>query len=223
VRHARAAAIALWCLAALAVPAAAQTERKGRWEAAAGVAWVLGMDLGSSTATLEHPSGGPFELLKTETSIDGGPGAAVSLAWFATGRLAIEAAFSYARPGVSTRVTADAEDAAPVTSTLGLHQYVVEGGARWYFSRAPGRFQPFARAGAGYLRQLDADHAHVETGTLVHAGAGIDRLFRDRANVRIKRIGVRLDARVIGRSGGFDIEDAVRVSGAAGASIFFGF
>jgi len=220
---ARVAAIGLACLAALAAPAAAQTERDGSWEAGAGAVWLLGMDLGSSTATLERPSGDPFVLFRTETSIDGGPGAAVSVAWFATERLAIEAAFSYARPGVSTRVTADVEDAAPVTATLGLHQYVVDGGARWYFSREPGRYQPFARAGAGYLRQLDADHAHVETGTLVHAGAGIDRLFRERADGRIKRIGLRLDARVIGRSGGFDVEDAFRVSGAAGASIFFGF
>ena len=222
-RRARAAAIALGCLAALASPAAAQTERKGSWEVAAGAVWLLGMDLGSSTATLERPGGAPFELFRTETSIDGGPGAALSLAWFAAERLAIEAAFSYARPGVSTRVTADAEDAASVTSTIRLHQYVVEGGARWYFSRAPGRFQPFARAGAGYLRQLDADHAHVETGTLVHAGAGVDRLFRDRPDGRINRIGLRLDARIVGRSGGFDVEEAFRVRGAAGASIFFGF
>ena len=219
----RVAAIALGCLAALAAPAAAQTERQGSWEVAAGAGWLFGMDLGSSAATLERPSGEPFDLFRTETSIDGGPAAAVSLTWFATGRLAIEAAFSYARPGVSTRVTADAEDAAPVTSTIGLHQYLVEGSARWYLSRAPGGFQPFARAGAGYLRQLDADHAHVETGTLVHAGAGVDRLLRNRPDGRIERIGLRLDARVIGRSGGFDVEDAFRVSAAAGASLFFGF
>ena len=220
---ARIAAVTLCCLAALAAPAAAQTGREGSWETAAGAVWLLGMDLGSSTATLERPSGEPFELFRTETAIDGGPGATVSLAWFATQRFAVEGAFTYARPGVSTRVTADAEDAAPATSTIGLHQYVVEAGARWYFSKTAGRFQPFARAGAGYLRQLDADHAHVETGTLVHAGAGVDRLFRERADGRIKRIGLRLDARVIGRSGGFDVEDAFRVSGAAGASIFFGF
>lgn len=220
---ARVAAIALGCLAALAAPAAAQTERQGSWEAAAGAVWLFGMDLGSSAATLERPSGDPFELFRTETSIDGGPGAAVSLAWFATERLAIEAAFSYARPGVSTRVTADAEEAAPVTSTIGLHQYLVEGSARWYLSRAAGRFQPFARAGAGYLRQLDADHAHVETGTLVHAGAGVDRLLRHRPDRRIERIGLRLDARVIGRSGGFDVEDTLRVGFSAGAAVFLGF
>jgi hypothetical protein len=221
----RAAARAFAIVIAVAAPAAAQTPTiaDGAWELSAGASWWFGGDLGSSTAMLERPNGEPFELFKTETSMDGGPGVRAALAWAATGRLAIEATFSYARPGISTRVTADAEDAGSTTSSIRLHQYLVEGSARWYPARRAGRFHPYLRAGAGYLRQLDTDHAHVETGTLVHLGAGLDRLLRERADAKVERMGLRLDARVTGRSGGFDVKNAFRIGGTVGAAIFFGF
>ena len=207
----------------LSAPMVSAQARSTSWEAAAGAAWFSGIGLGESVATLERPGGGTFELFRAETSQDHGFGVAATVSFYPAPRLAIEAGFSYARPGVSTRVTADAESAAAVTSTIGLQQYVVEGGARWYFARAFGRFQPFARAGAGWMRQLDEHSALVEDGTVFHAGAGVDRAFVERAAGRVKRIGLRLDARVTGRTGGIDVGDKVRVGAAAGALVFFGF
>lgn len=205
-----------------AAPASAQA-RKGSWEAAAGAVWFSGADLGTAEATLETPGGGEFVLFRTETSLDSGIGAAAAVTFFATDRLAIEAGFSYARPGVSTRVTGDAEGGAEVTSTIGLQQYLIEGSARWYLARSFGKARPFLHAGAGYLRQLDEQSAHVETGRVLHAGAGVDRAFVERGQGRVRRIGLRLDARVVARSGGIDVDDATRLGGAANAVIFFGF
>lgn len=206
----------------LAAPASAQA-RKHSWEAAAGAVWFSGGALGSSAATLETPGGGEFVLFKTETSLDAGFGPAATVTFFATERIAIEAGFSYARPSMSTRVTDDAEGAPPVTSTIGLQQYLIEGSARWYVGRSFGKIRPFLRAGAGYIRQLDEQSAHVETGRAFHAGAGLDRAFVERGAGRVRRIGLRLDARVVGRSGGIDIDDTTRLGGAATVQVFFGF
>lgn len=210
-------------LFALLAAAPASAQDRHSWEIAAGAVWLSGAGLGSSVATLERPGGGEFVLFRTDTSLEGAIGAAASLSWFATERLAMEAGFSYARPGVSTRVTGDAEDAPPVTATIGLQQYAIEGSARWYFNRRLAGARPFVRAGGGYLRQLDAQSAHVEAGRLFHAGVGVDRALVERTGARLDRIGLRLDARITGRSGGIDIDDAVRLGGAATILLFFGF
>jgi opacity protein-like surface antigen len=215
-------AIAITIVLCGAASAEAQARKKS-WEAAAGVAWLGGMDLGTSVATLERPGGGTFELFRAETSQEQGLGAAASVSFYVTPRLAVEAAFSYARPGLSTTVTADTEGAPAVTSTIGLQQYAIEAGARWYFGRSFGGFQPFARAGGGWMRQLDEDSAHLENGASAHAGAGVDRVLVERSGKRGRRIGLRFDARVIGRSGGIDIDSKLRVGAAAGAQIFLAF
>ncbi|MDQ3171281.1 MAG: hypothetical protein M3Q55_14190 [Acidobacteriota bacterium] len=207
----------------LSVSTADAQARGKSWEAAAGVAWFGGIGLGESVATLERPGGGTFELFRTETSQDQGLGVAASVSFYPAPRLAVEAGFSYARPAVSTLVTADAESAAAVTSTVGLQQYLVEGSARWYFGRAFGKFRPFARAGGGWMRQLDEHSAHVENGAAFHAGAGVDRAFVERSAGKVKRIGLRIDARVMGRTGGIDVGDKVRTGVTAGALVFFGF
>ena len=216
------AGLALLLLLAAAAPAGAQARRHS-FEAAAGAVWFSGADLGTAEATLETPGGSEFVLFRTETTLDAGFGAAAALTFFATERLALEAGFSYARPGVSTRVTGDAEDGEPVTATIGLQQYLIEGSARWYLARTSGKVRPFLRAGGGYMRQLDAQSAHVDTGRAFHAGAGIDRAFVERGDGRVRRIGLRLDARLVARSGGLDLDDAPRLGGAANAFLFFGF
>lgn len=207
----------------LAAPAASAQARRHSWEIAPGAIWFSGMDLGSSAATLERPGGGEFELFKTESKLERGFGPALSLSFFPASRLAVEVAFSYSRPGASTRVSADAEDAAPVTSEIGLQQYLIEGNARWYLARARGAWRPFVRAGGGYLRQLDDSSAHVETGSTIQAGLGVDRAFRERPAGRVRRAGLRVDARAIARTGGFDVEDTLRLGFSAGALLFLGF
>lgn len=207
----------------LTAPAASAQARRHSWEIAPGAIWFSGIDLGGSAATLERSGGGEFELFTAESTLESGFGPALSLSFFPASRLAVEVAFSYARPRVSTRVSGDAEDAAPVTSGIGLQQYLIEGNARWYLARARGAWWPFVRAGGGYLRQLDDSSAHVETGTTIQAGIGVDRAFRERPAGRLRRAGLRLDARAIARTGGFDVEDTLRLGFSAGALLFLGF
>lgn len=214
----RGALLAL-AMAAFAAPASAQT----RWEVAPGVIWFSGMDLGSSTAVLERPGGGDFDLFKTDTTLDSGLGASAAVSFYLSRRLALEAGFSYARPSASTRVTSDAEGAEAVTSKIGLQQYLIEGNLRWYLNDSARGWRPFVRGGGGYLRQLDDSSAHVETGHAIQAGLGVDRAFRDRTSGALKRAGLRVDGRVIARSGGFDVSDTLRIGFAAGASLFLGF
>lgn len=216
------AAIGIAVMLAAASPAAAQA-RKGSWEIAPGLTWYSGVNLGSGSATLEQPGGGEFELFTTETRIRPAFGAGSTISFFMRPRLALEAGFSYARPHATTRVDNDAEDAPGVTADVGLQSYAIEGSLRWYTSRPRAGWRPFLRGGGGYLRQLDDSNAQVETGSTAHAGIGGDRLFRDRTAGRLRRIGARVDARLLGRSGGFDVADKLRIGFAAGAVLFFGF
>lgn len=209
-------------IAAFAPPTSAQARGRS-WEMAPGAIWFSGIGLGDSTATLERPGGGAFELFRADTSLDGAIGAGGTVSFYVTPRLAAEAAFSYARPSMSTRVTGDAENAPSITSEIGLQQYLVEGNLRWYLARSRGAWRPFVRAGGGYLRQLDDSSAHVETGATLQAGIGVDRAFRERASGRLRRMGLRLDARALGRQGGFDVDDSLRVGFSAGAWLFLGF
>lgn len=214
--------IALVVLLSSALPVSAQA-RKGSWELAPGVIFSGGMNLGSSQATIERPGGGDFQLFTTETSLERAWGAAATISFFARPRLAIEGAFSYSRPNASTRVEADAEGAEPVTAVIGLQQYLIEGNLRWYLGKPRSGWRPFLRAGGGYLRELDDSSAHVESGKTLQAGIGADRAFRERASGRLRRIGLRLDARAQGRVGGFDVRDKLRVGFSGGALLFFGF
>ena len=218
----RTVAAMLLMLTATAAPAAAQARGRS-WEIAPGAIWFSGIGLGESSATLERPGGGAFELFRADTSLDGAIGAGATVSFFVTPRLAAEAAFSYSRPSMSTRVSSDAEDAPSVTSEIGLQQYLIEGNLRWYLARSRGAWRPFVRAGGGYLRQLDDSSAHVETGATMQAGLGVDRAFRERATGRLRRVGLRLDARALGRQGGFDVDDSLRVGFSAGAWLFLGF
>lgn len=213
------AALLAAALVVFASPASAQS--RSTWELAPGVVWFSGMDLGSSTATLERPGGGDFDLFRAETTMESGLGASAAISFYLTRRVALEAGFSYARPSASTRVTDDAEGADTVTSVIGLQQYLIEGNLRWYLNESAG-WRPFVRGGAGYLRQLDDSSAHVETGHTIQAGLGLDRAFRDRPG-GLKRAGLRLDGRVVARSGGFDVSDSLRIGFSAGAALFLGF
>lgn len=216
---------AAWVTAVLlvwAAPASGQA-RRNSFEVAPAAIWFSGVGLGSDQATLERPGGGEFVLFETDTKMTGAIGGGLVLSFYPSSRLAVEAAFSYSRPSVETRVTDDAEDATDITSEIGLQQYLIEGNLRWYVGRQRGAWQPFLRAGGGYLRQLDDASAHVETGTTVQAGLGADRSFRERSSGRLRRVGLRLDARALGRMNGFSTSDSIRIGFSAGAALFLGF
>jgi hypothetical protein len=77
---------------------------------------------------------------------------------------------------------------------------------------------PFIYGGAGYLRELHEGDALVEDGLEFHAGAGIKVGMGSSG-----RFGVRADAGISVRDGGFDLDEGRRVVPVASGSLFYRF
>jgi hypothetical protein len=88
-----------------------------------------------------------------------------------------------------------------------------------------GHGSPFLLGGAGYVRELDESQALAETGRVYHAGGGFKYLFSEDARGLIKGLGLRADARIYFRQGGFELEDGdpLRRFVTGGASLLVAF
>ena len=74
---------------------------------------------------------------------------------------------------------------------------------------------PFCLGGAGYLRELHEQDALVEDGLEYHAGGGLKWWFGQGR----RRVGVRGEAGISIRDGGFDFADGLRVVPTVGGSL----
>jgi hypothetical protein len=207
-----------------APPAGPPGPHRGSWEVGGGVAYVAGYDFGERAAELTRNTGtttGPFEQFTTESRVTTVPALQGRVGYYLTNDLAVEGGFRYAQPVFRVRLSADAEDAPDETADETLSQYVVDVSVVWHFSRAGfggGRGVPFITAGAGYLRELHEGDELVETGTTFQVGGGIKYWFGAG-----RRVGLRGDAVLSFRDGGFDFEEGLRIGPTAGASILFVF
>lgn len=195
--------------------------RRGSWEAGGGVVWTAGYDQEALDALLtgnDGNSSSPLTLFTAETRVRPVVGAQGRVGFYLSSSLAFEAGVQYSRPIFEARLADDSEDATDITAEETLSRYVIDGSLVYHLrglSFAGGRGLPFVSAGAGYLRELHEGEELVETGTTYHAGAGIK--FWVTAGKR--RLGVRGDAGVTVRDGGFDFEDKRRLLPTAGASM----
>jgi hypothetical protein len=88
-----------------------------------------------------------------------------------------------------------------------LTQYVIDGSAVWHFGASHGgRVVPFIAGGAGYVRDLHEGAELIETGTEYHALAGVKWWFSNHP----RRLGIRGEAGVSIRDGGFDFREGTR-------------
>lgn len=226
-RVARVAAWAVVCGGLAAAPALAQSPGP-RVEASIAGMWSGGAALGARPAdeTRNQAGGGAFTLFTTTSRVTPARGVEARVAVRLGRRVALEAGGSWARASVSTRVSGDAEQAPDVTAAAGFTEYVVDGAIVLRLPRlafAGGRAEPFAEAGAGYLRQLYAGRALVETGAVLHAGGGVRVWLRTRPAGWIERVGVRVDGRLVARRGGIDLgAGGTRLSGAVSAGLVIG-
>jgi hypothetical protein len=195
-----------------------------RFEVGGGAIWLSGTSLGAATATLTPNQGtGRFTLFDSSERLEGVVGAAAHIAFNITHVWAVEGSFAWSKPTVQTTISGDAENAPAMTFTgETLSQYFLEGGivghlTRWTFR---GAAVPFLEAGGGYLRQLHEGSALVETGQVFHAGGGLKYVFSSASNRRLKRAGLRGDAKVYVRSGGFEIDSKRRPAVALGGGVF---
>lgn len=199
------------------------TPRAGSWEIGGGVTYVGGYDLGDAAAQLtRNTTTGPagFDLFTTASRVEPTWAVAGRVAYYLSWRFAIEGTVRYGQPVYRVDLSGDAEDAPDITAEEKLNQYIFAASALWHFGRAPSprtRVVPFVFGGAGYLRELHEGQELVETGIEYHAGAGVKYWF----GATDRRFGLRGDAGVSFRDGGFDPEEKLRPVLMAGASLVY--
>jgi hypothetical protein len=205
-------------------PGAAALPPPGALEISGGGVFVGGYGLGERTAELtpNSTSTGGFDLFETDSRVRDVFGLQARIGFVVTSALVVEGGFRFTRPVYEVRVTADAESAADTTSEETLSQYVFDGSVVWHFTGAAlggGRGVPFVFGGAGYLRELHEEDALVEDGLEYHAGGGLKWWFGQGR----RRVGLRGEAGVSIRDGGFDFEDGQRVVPTAGGFLIVSF
>jgi hypothetical protein len=199
------------------------TPRAGSWEFGGGLGLAGGFELGDSAAQLTRNPGttsGPFDLFTTDSRLGAAPGAHARLGYYLTRAIAVEAGIRYARPVLSVRIAGDAESAPNLTADETINQYIVDGSLVLHFPRAAfarGRVVPFVTGGAGYLRELHTGNELIETGTEYHATGGFKLWFGQSR----RRFGVRGEAGVSIRDGGFEFDEALRTVPIAAASLIY--
>ena len=212
-----------------ASPAVAQSggqaaaPRPGRWELTGGVVLVGGYDLGERAAELTPNTGSSsFDQFTTDNKVKPVVGLQARIGFVVTPTLTVEGGLRFARPVYEVRISGDVENAPNTTAEETLSQYLFDGSVVWHITRAGfgnGQGVPFLFGGAGYLRELHEDDALVEEGLEYHAGGGIKWWFGQGR----RRVGVRGEAGISIRDGGFDFKDGQRIVPTAGGFLIYSF
>ena len=212
-----------------AAPAVAQSGGQasvsgpGRWELTGGGVLVGGYDLGERSAELTPNTGSSsFDEFTTDNTVKPAFGLQARIGFVVTPALTVEGGFRFARPVYEVRISGDIENAPDTTAEETLSQYLFDGSVVWHITRAGfgnGRGVPYLFGGAGYLRELHEDDAFVEEGLEYHAGGGIKWWFGQGR----RRVGVRGEAGISIRDGGFDFKDGQRIVPTVGGFLFYSF
>ena len=207
-----------------AAPAVAQSggqasvSSPGRWELTGGGVLIGGYELGERSAELTPNTGSSsFEEFTTDNTVKPAFGLQARIGFVVTPALTVEGGFRFARPVYEVRISGDVEDAPDTTAEETLSQYLFDGSIVWHLGK--GRAVPFLFGGAGYLRELHEDDALLEEGLEYHAGGGIKWWFGEGR----RGVGVRAEAGVSIRDGGFDFKDGQRIVPTAGGFLFYAF
>lgn len=205
----------------------APTLRAHRIAVVGGVTWSGSYPAGSRDALLRSSALGatppPFTLFSAASTVESIAGVDGRVGFTLTRNLAFEVGGAFARPRVSTAITADPEVASQVLDGEQLHQYVFDAGAVWQLPLRFGqRARPFVTGGAGYLRQLHQGHTLVEQGEIYYAGGGLRYWIRGGDGLK-GSLGLRTDARAMWRKGGIDFENRMRLFPTLTLGVFVGF
>jgi hypothetical protein len=187
-----------------------ESPRRGSIEVGGGAFFSSGFDLPSLDAELTRATDTDgFDLFSTDGRIDSAPGVHARVGVYLSRAISVEAGVRYAKPELAYDLSGDAESAADVTAAETLSHYVVDGSVLFHLVNASfggGRGVPFFSAGGGYLRELHEGNELIETGSEIHATAGVKYWFGAGA----RRLGLRVEAGLSSRQGGVDPDDARR-------------
>ncbi|HEU4938133.1 MAG TPA: hypothetical protein VFT39_16860 [Vicinamibacterales bacterium] len=196
---------------------------RGNLEISGGAVWSGGYDLGSTSAEETRNTGtgtGPFVLFSSSSRADASPGLQGRLGAYLAASLSIEGGVLVARPGISTRLTGDAESAPDITATETLTRLIIDGSALFHLTGASfggGKGVPFVLGGGGYLRDAHDKNEVIETGREFHVGGGLHYWFGQGKH----RFGVRAEAGISRRTGGADSSDTTRTVPTVAGSIAY--
>jgi len=211
-------------LAVLAWPSVAVAQAAApRWELGVSLLWQGPMSAGSASADLIRPDGGVLPLLRTQADFGAGPGVEVRLATAVTRRLAAAVTGSWTRTDVRVRVTEDVDGAPPLTLAETVSRVAIEGAGLWTLATRP-RASIYARAGAGWMREVAGGGLLVEDGGIGTVGAGVKYWWRLPPPGRGRALGLSAEGRAVVRSGGLRLgARGLRVSPAASVGLVMGF
>jgi len=213
------AAMTVAALLAVAGHASAQARHPvtvPKYELDAGGGWIGGTSYGSADANLTTGAGGTQLLFSTSSERAPGLSLESSLAVRMALHVRAEVTASWQRADLRTTTSADFEGAAPLTLTLPVSTFAVEGAALYEFH--PRRqFDPFVRGGVGWSRDLTENAVLAKDGVIANVGAGVKYWWSP-------RVGLRSEVRAVIRSGGLELADSsTRVSPAVTGSVAFRF
>lgn len=212
------------CLTVMGPAIAAQTNDppRHRLQLTAGMGFLDGAPLGSADANLRAgASPDPYRVFATSSRQTDAMVIDLRAAVDLTRRYGVEAHVLFGHPEVRTDVSSDVEGAPPVTAVERLDHYLIDGGVvvRLDELRVMG-LQPFAVAGAGYLRQLHEGLTVVEEGRVFYAGGGARRTLLSRSRGVLRALGARGDVRLNLLSGAITMDDKARRQISASVSLF---
>jgi hypothetical protein len=161
---------------------------------------------GTSTANLIAPDGSMLTLFSTRNRLAPAFGVDVLLGRALTATFSVEAAGAWTRGELESRVSSDFEGADLTIVRTALSRFTIEGAGAWVFQRRE-RFDAFVRGSAGWMRELGGERVLVDDGLVGTVGAGVKYWLRVRPSGRVKRTGVRVEGRVVVRSGGLSFGD----------------
>lgn len=159
---------------------------------------------GTTRAELLDSAGNPVTLFEAEQRTTSAIGLAGAISYRLRPRLALEVSGGWTRPDFESRIVDDFEGADDTTLTLGAHRFTVELSAVRHFGRR-GALEPYARLGAGWLRELTRDRALVDDGIAAHVGGGAKYWMREGRPGWLGDVAIRADVRLTVRRGGISL------------------
>ena len=205
----------------------AQSGPPGRFEIAFALGTTGSAGLDSNDATEKRPGGGTLQLFGVDASLQRsltyGPRVDVRL----TNLFHLEGGGSIGRGGLEVDVTDDFELPDDMTISEDVKQLLIDGGLLVQFrgSQSTARTLPFVTAGGGFFWDVHEGDTVSETGQLFYAGAGLKHAFLMHTQPRasLKALGIRLEGRLILRTGGAATDDNVHALPAFTAALFVRF
>jgi len=209
-------------------PVRREAGRPGSFTLSVGGELLTPQGLGSTTATMRsnNQQGTTYRYFVTAGNRVAAPAFRGRVGYNITPMLTVEGGLVVSRGNVQGKVSADVENAAPLTVAERMTQYFVDASVLAHLRQlafSNGAGVPFLEAGGGYLRQLHEGNLAMNTGQIYHLGGGVTYLLLKRPASRLTGIAVRADARVYIPRKGYSFGRSQQLFAAFGGSLLFTF